>query len=158
MPQPFLVSASDVRVAEPLDIAGDIVSIKVAGKDTDGRYTVMTGWTPPQGGPPLHVHLTDAETFYVLEGTFMFELDGVAHIAETGATVQIPAGVPHLYQNVGDTPGRTVLIVEPAGLDDFFIEFAVLLKTPGGPPMDQVAALHSKFKMELLGPPAASRG
>lgn len=155
---PFLLSASEARVAEPLNIFGDLVTIKVAGKDTGGKYSVMTGQTPPLGGPPLHVHRDVNETFFILEGKFMFELDGVQHFAEAGTTVHIPPGVQHLYQNVGETVGRSVLIVEPAGLDEFFIELAELLKTPGAPPMDLIATLHDKYGMDLAGPPAAMRG
>lgn len=158
MSNPFLVTGEESRVGQPLNIFGDTVVIKVSGQDTGGKYSVMTGETPPLGGPPLHVHRDVNETFYVLEGKFMFELDGVQHIAEAETTVQIPPGVKHLYQNVGDSVGRTLLIVEPAGLDDFFGELAEVLKQPGEPPMEVIAVLHDKFGMDLYGPPAAMRG
>lgn len=143
--------------ANVLNIFGDLVSIKVAGSDTGSQYTVITGQTPPMGGPPLHLHISDSETFYVIDGTFLFELDGEALHATTGDVVHIPAGVKHLYQNVGTEPGHLLLVVAPAGLDEFFIELDSLLKAHTEPPMPEIAALHARFDMELLGPPMAAR-
>jgi quercetin dioxygenase-like cupin family protein len=140
-----------------LNIFGDLVSIKVAGSDTGEQYTVICGQTPRLGGPPLHVHLTDAETFYVIEGTFVFELDGETIHANTGDMIHIPPGVKHLYQNTGTEPGRLLLVVAPAGLDEFFIELDALLKAHAEPPQPEIAALHAKYRMELLGPPMAAR-
>jgi quercetin dioxygenase-like cupin family protein len=140
-----------------LNIFGDLVSIKVAGTETGDQYTVISGQTPPLGGPPLHVHLSDSETFYVVEGTFLFELDGVIHHANTGDVVHIQPGVKHLYQNIGTEPGKLLLVVAPAGLDEFFIELDALLRVHAEPPMPEIAGLHARFKMELLGPPMIAR-
>lgn len=140
-----------------LDIFGDLVSIKVSGDETGNRYTVMTSTTPPLGGPPLHTHVSDFETFYIVDGTFLFELDGEEVHANTGDVVQIPPGVRHLYQNIGAEPGRMLLVVAPAGLDEFFIELDALLRAHAEPPMAEIGALHAKYKMELLGPPRAAR-
>jgi quercetin dioxygenase-like cupin family protein len=140
-----------------LNIFGDLVSIKVAGNETQGQYTVICGETPPLGGPPLHLHTTDAETFYIVEGTFLFELDGEVIHATSGDIVHIQPGVKHLYQNTGADFGKLLLVVAPAGLDEFFIELDSLLKAHAEPPMPEIAALHAKFNMELLGPPMVAR-
>ena len=140
-----------------LNIFGDLVSIKVASAETGHQYTVISGQTPPLGGPPLHLHVSDSETFYVLDGTFIFELDGEIFNANVGDVVHIQPGVKHLYQNVGAEPGKLLLVVSPGGLDDFFIELDSLLNAHAEPPMPEIAALHAKFKMELLGPPMVAR-
>lgn len=142
---------------EILNIFGDLVSIKVSGFETGNQYTVLHGQTPPMGGPPLHVHISDSETFHVLEGTFIFELDGEIVNAVEGDVVHIQPGVKHLYQNVGSEPGRLLLVVAPGGLDDFFVELDALLKAHSEPPMQEIAMLHAKYKMELLGPPMVAR-
>jgi quercetin dioxygenase-like cupin family protein len=140
-----------------LNIFGELVSIKVASAETDNQYTVIWGQSPPLGGPPLHLHVSDSETFYVLEGTYIFELDGEIFNANVGDVVHIQPGVKHLYQNVGAEPGKLLLVVSPGGLDDFFIELDSLLNAHAEPPMPEIAALHAKFKMELLGPPMVAR-
>lgn len=37
--------------------------------ETDGDYFVTEGLVPPDGGPPLHIHQKQVETFYVVEQT-----------------------------------------------------------------------------------------
>lgn len=155
---PFVVAKGETPKGPSLDIFGDQVTILISGRDTGGKYTFMHGVTPPKGGPPLHVHLTDSEVFHVLSGSFLFVLDGQRVEAEQGATVFIPAGVSHQYQNVGDEPGELFLFVEPAGLDDFFIELDALLKAGGAADMGAIALLHAKYRMDLQGPPLAAMG
>lgn len=156
--QPYTYIPAGMPNERVLNIFGDLVTIKVAGAQTDGKVTVIHGETPPKGGPPLHTHVSDSETFYVVEGEFLFVLDGEKIIASAGSTVFIPAGVVHQYQNVGEDFGKLLLVVEPAGLDEFFIELDALLKESEQPNMPAIAALHEKYRMELLGPPLAALG
>lgn len=149
----FHLRAGEARSGRPLSIFTDTVTVRVQGDDTGGRYTVMHGWTPPQGGPPLHRHHRDAETFQVLSSRFAFMLDGQRVEAGPGDTIHIPAGVVHQYQNIGPEPGEVLLVVEPAGLDRFFVELDALLREPGPPDMRRIAELHERYGMDLLGPP-----
>lgn len=142
----------------PLNIFGNLVTIQVSGADSKGTLAVMHDVTPPNGGPPLHRHHSDSEAFYVLEGTFLFELDGAEHVRQAGESLNILPGVAHLYQNTGTTPGKMIIVTTPAGLDEFFVELDALLKSSAEPDMGAVAGLHAKYGMELLGPPRAARG
>ena len=94
----------------------------------------------------------------MVDGKFLFVLDGEHHEVGAGSTVFIPAGTRHQYQNIGDVPGNLLIILAPAGLDQFFIELDALLKQSEEPNMPATAALHAKFGMELLGPPLAHQG
>lgn len=158
MLQPFVAKLGETSKGPKLDIFGDIVTVIVTGSDTDGKYAVLHGVTPPNGGPPLHVHLFESEVFYVLKGSFIFVINGEKLEAPTGSTVFIPAGVSHQYQNNSDETGELLLFVEPAGLDEFFIELDALLKAGGGDDMAAIAELHAKFRMELQGPPLSALG
>jgi quercetin dioxygenase-like cupin family protein len=157
MSTPFIIPAETSRSGPPFDIFGNAVTVKVSGKDTGGTFALMQDVTPPLGGPPLHRHVRDREVFSVLEGQFVFELDGVRATAAAGATVFIPPGVAHLYQNVGDQPGHMLIYIEPAGLDAFFSELDALLRASAAPDMPAIAALHGKYGMDLLGPPLSQR-
>ncbi|MFZ4507802.1 MAG: cupin domain-containing protein [Fimbriimonas sp.] len=141
----------------PLNIFGNTVTVQVSGADSGGKLAVVHDVTPPLGGPPLHKHLTDTEAFYVLEGSFVFELDGVLRTLGVGESITILPGVVHLYQNVGELPGRMLIVTTPAGLDEFFVELDELLKSSAEPDMPAIAALHGRFGMELLGPPLVAR-
>ena len=52
----------------------------------------------------LHVHHSDDEAWYVLEGTLGFRLGEKTATASAGSAVLAPAGMPHSYWNAG--PGR----------------------------------------------------
>jgi quercetin dioxygenase-like cupin family protein len=158
MTESFLLPSADGRASKPYNIFGNLVTIKVASADTDGRIAFMHDVTPPGGGPPLHLHLSESETFYVLYGDFRFELDGKLHSASAGDTVFIPAGVAHRYQNAGSEPGHMLIYIQPGGLDAFFGELDALLKEPGEPSTPAIAALHERFNMKLMGPPLSAEG
>jgi len=139
------------------DIFGDQLWIKLSHGDTGGSYAIIEDVTPPQGGPPLHRHSREDESFYVLEGDFVFEVDGERIAAGPGSTVFAPRGTAHTFQNVGARPGRMLLIVQPAGLDVFFDEVAQAVAGAARPDVALVVPLFQKYGLELLGPPLAAR-
>ena len=82
----------------------------------------MLAMVPPQGGPPLHVHRSEDETFYVLEGTPTFRLGDERIVAGPGDFVNIPRGALHCFRNFSDEPMRMILTFTPAGIEKFFEE------------------------------------
>ena len=70
---------------------------------------------PPGTGVPPHVHPTQDEHIYVLEGVFTLYLDGHWEKAGPGDTVRMPRNLPHAYYNRGDVPTRGLFWVSPAG-------------------------------------------
>jgi mannose-6-phosphate isomerase-like protein (cupin superfamily) len=139
------------------DIFGDQISVKLGHADTDGSYAIMEGVTPPQGGPPLHRHSRENESFYIMEGDFVFEIDGEKLPAGPGCTLFAPRGTAHTFQNVGKTPGRLLVIVQPAGLDVFFDEVAQIASGMAQPDLKVIVPLFQKYGLELLGPPMAAK-
>lgn len=45
----------------------------------------------------MHVHRSDDEMFYILDGTVTFEIDGERFTATSGSMVFAPHGLPHSY-------------------------------------------------------------
>ena len=81
----------------------------VAGDDL-----VLVEWTAEVGKhriAPLHVHHSDDEAWYVLEGALGFLLGEDEVIATKGAAVLAPRGTPHTYWNAGDTEARYLLVM-----------------------------------------------
>jgi len=130
------------------------VTVKLSGKDTAGAYALLENVTQPNEGPPLHVHHREDEGFYVIEGDYVFEAAGKRFEAHTGDFVWVPRDTPHTFQNIGSKPGRLLLTVEPAGVEEFFQELAGL---QGPPDPAIVAPIFAKYGLELLGPPLAAR-
>jgi putative monooxygenase len=69
-----------------------------------GSEKILNGITSFQPGAaiPLHAHNCE-ESVIVLEGSAVFELDGVEHELSRHDTTWIPAGVPHRFRNASDT-------------------------------------------------------
>jgi hypothetical protein len=69
---------------------------------------------------PLHRHTRAEEAFYVLSGRLAVWLDGTEQVAEPGAFLLVPRGVPHAARRVTDEPVRMLTLVSPSGLQRFF--------------------------------------
>ncbi len=155
--QSLLVKIGETRTPSPLNIFGIPMWIKLSGEDTDGDYAIMEDHTPPQQGPPLHRHLREDESFYVIEGQYLFEVDGEQIHAGPGSAVYAPQGTAHRFQNTGLTPGKLLVIVQPAGLDSFFVDIDAATKGAREPDLDVVVPIFEKHGLELLGPPLPPR-
>ena len=98
-------------------VLGADLTIKISSRDTGGAFTVFEGRTRPQEGPPLHRHRDQDEWWYIVEGEYLFEVDGQEIHACAGATVFAPRGSRHTFQNIGAVTGRTVTTVVPGGVE-----------------------------------------
>jgi quercetin dioxygenase-like cupin family protein len=150
--RPF-VSASEV--GEALDTpAGPLVTFMAHGEQTGGAFTAFESRPAPGEGPPFHLHVREDETMYVLEGRLRVRLDEAVRDAPAGSLVFIPRGVPHSWQNVGDTEARFLFLFTPAapGMERFFERAAEL---PDEQRASAFASLAGDAGMEVLGPPLA---
>lgn len=150
----FMVESGEGR---PIHVAGGDVTIKISSRDTGGAFAVFEGRMPPLGGPPLHLHRDQDEWWYVLEGEFLFEVDGQEIYARAGATVFAPRGSRHTFQNIGTTPGRMITTVVPGGLDIFFEELETAAPRGTVPDPAKIVPIFEKHGLELLGPPLSAR-
>ena len=132
---------------------GACVTVKARTPNTGGSLTVLELVTPPKDGPALHSHSREDELWYVLDGDYRFKAGGRMFRASTGGMAFGPRGTPHSFQNIGDTPGRLLVITTPSGLEQFFEEFAQLLPGPVGPEL--FAAVARDSGIEFVGPPLA---
>jgi mannose-6-phosphate isomerase-like protein (cupin superfamily) len=131
---------------------GDVVTIKAATRQTNGSLTVLEFLIAPKEGPALHTHLREDELWYVIEGDFRFKAGDAMLRASTGGMAFGPRGMPHCFQNIGDTPGRLLVITTPSGLERFFEEFAALQPGAAGP--EALTSVGRANWLEFVGPPA----
>lgn len=110
-------------------------SFLVSGEESGGSYTTMEILVPPGKGAGLHVHDTEEEQFYVLDGEVTFWVgDQEFHLA-TGDFVHIPRGVAHRFTN-GARPAKLLSTFSPAlvGFEKFVKETGELVKDGSGDP------------------------
>ena len=124
---------------------GDVYTFLVTGAESGGAYFAMEAVVPPGGGPPLHVHRNENETFYVLEGHCTFRLDEDVIVAGPGDFVNIPIGARHCFKNESDAPVRLVLTFTPSGIEKFFEETLEPAADPTQAPPDNIAAVSARY-------------
>jgi quercetin dioxygenase-like cupin family protein len=141
-------------------VAGDIYTILVSGKDTNGAYCLIDMLIPPDGGPPHHRHDFE-EMFTVLDGDLEFTFRGKPQEVKSGGTINIPSNAPHFFKNVSKKPAHMLCLCAPAGQDDFFLEVGDLLPSRDSTPPklteeqkkergEKAKRLSAKYKTVLL--------
>ena len=70
-----------------------------------------------RGGPPIHAHAAEDDSFYILEGELTFGVEGEEVLAGRGTFVLVPPQVEHTFANRGDAVARFVNVHAPAGFD-----------------------------------------
>lgn len=104
-----------------------------------------------KGRPPRHVHLSQDEWLYVIQGSYVVEVGETRFELGPGDSVLAPRGVPHVWAHVGEGTGRMLVEFHPAGLMEAFFVQATRL---GGVVRGQdLARLFSDHGMQLVGPP-----
>ncbi|HVD66297.1 MAG TPA: cupin domain-containing protein [Gaiellaceae bacterium] len=106
---------------------------------------VIVVWTAEVGTrwvAPLHVHHSDDEAWYVLQGTLGFRLGDDEVEAPAGAAVLARRGTAHTYWNAGTTPARYLLVLRP--------NIARLLEAIHEPGAD-IPALFAQHDSEIVG-------
>ncbi|MET0741942.1 MAG: cupin domain-containing protein [Microvirga sp.] len=90
-------------------------------REPGAGYCLVEALVAPGAGPPPNRHPADDEAFYVLDGTFEFGVGSRTDIATSGDFVRIPSGEVHTFRNVGQAPGRLLIVNAPGTLHvDFF--------------------------------------
>jgi mannose-6-phosphate isomerase-like protein (cupin superfamily) len=132
---------------------GDTITVKAGTQATNGSLSIFDLVVAPGSGPALHIHTRDDEVWYVLDGEFRFKSGGVMLSASTGGMAFGPRGMPHCFQNIGDTAGRLLVITTPSGSERFFEQVAELL--PGPVDAQTLAAVGHANWIKFIGPPLA---
>jgi quercetin dioxygenase-like cupin family protein len=130
---------------------GSQLTFKAVGADTENAFALMEYLLAPGGGAGLHTHSREDESFYVLAGELAVQLEDQAVVATPGDFVRIPRGMPHAFVNQGPDPVTALVIVTPAGLEQFFVDLAALAATAPdgqlGP--DTLGALAARYGLDF---------
>lgn len=112
----------------------------------DGVAFVMREWAHgPNEGPPVHVHHSDDEAWYVLDGSLRFQLGDRTVDAGAGTCVFVPPGVAHTFGNPGPGSARYLIITTPRVL-----ALIDALHGPDAATPDQQAAIYRRYDSEML--------
>jgi len=136
-----------------INVFGIPMFIRIHGRDTGGVVSSVESHDEPGSGPPPHIHHREDETFQILEGEYEFMVDGKTVSAKPGTTIFAPRGVAHTYRYLGQTPGRLMCVITPAGFEGFFEEIGAM-NPQEQQNIPRVMEIAKKFGLEILPPPA----
>ena len=141
---------------------GLLATIKATAEQTGGRYTLVEILAPEGFASPLHVHHSEDEAFWILEGEMTFYVGDQTIKARPGSFLFGPKEVPHAFA-VDSGPARLLFVLSPAGLEELFKEMGeparalTLPPQPEAPPseaeMQQMAVIAAQHGVEFLEPP-----
>ncbi len=148
----FFVASSKTRLAKPLVLKGvtyNSLDIKISTADTDGDQLLIeqNGFSPNMG-PMLHVHHSQDEFVYVLEGEYLFQVGEDKHLMKAGDTIFLPRAIQHGFIQI--TPkARFLLHYQPAGkMEAFFTKMTTLTKPPTP---DEIKKIFADHEMTIVG-------
>jgi quercetin dioxygenase-like cupin family protein len=105
---------------------------------------------PPGTFVPPHIHPTQDEFIYMLEGRFDLVLDGKEFVATVGDLIRLPMQIPHGIFNKSDQVVKCFFWVTPTRklYDLFWAIHSMKEQTPA-----EVVALSAKHEVTFLPPP-----
>jgi quercetin dioxygenase-like cupin family protein len=130
---------------------GSQITFKAVGAETGGAYAALEYIAAPGAGAALHTHSREEESFYIIEGTLTFQLGVEVVRAGPGDFVRIPVGLHHAFANAEAAPARALIVLVPAGLEQFFVDLAGLLASSpqGGPAPEVIEALNRRYGLNV---------
>lgn len=121
--------------------------VLLSGSQTNGSHAIFEDIVEPGVGPGRHIHHEQDETFFFLEGSFDFEIDGVLYHMGPGDISFVPRETVHAFKNVGATSGRLRYMFTPAlKAKEMFRAFFAEQESGGLTPeaMEEIAKQHNQ--------------
>lgn len=150
----FKILAGEGRIHGHIKLKGvnsNILDVKISGSDTNGDLAIFEQTSISQGrGTPLHIHASQDEIFYVIEGSYKFQVGEDKYDLITGDSIFLPRQVAHAWTQVSEK-GKMTVTMQPAGkLENFFITIAALNHEPS---QQEIAKMFADNDMQVVGPP-----
>ena len=132
---------------------GGLMTWKVTAEETGGVFLMFEDQLDVGKVTPLHQHPDADETFYLLEGEILLDIDGEQRKLHAGGVVVLPRGVPHAFKV---TTATRMLCVQTPGSGEAFYRLASE-SAPTPVDFDRIrAAAMATGAIEILGPPPFS--
>ena len=154
MAKGFKINSGEGRIHGHIKLKGvnsNILDVKVSGSDTNGDLAIFEQTSLSQGkGTPLHIHNSQDEVFYVMEGAYYFQVGEEKYNLAVGDSIFLPRKVAHAWTQVSEK-GKMSVILQPAGkLENFFVTMSQLDHEPS---QSEIAKIFADNDMQVVGPP-----
>ena len=144
---PYLARPEDQEILHFLEPQ----RLLVGGEHTNYEFALLEGGGRRGFGPPRHLHRHAEETFIVLSGELLIDVDGDQHTAGAGHVAVLRKNVPHTFIVLSEH-ARFLTLHTPAGFDEFVRHVSDL--SAGGKDVDRAtfAAVAAEHGIDILGP------
>ena len=92
--------------------------------------TIIEGLVCRNAGARTHYHLSEDESFFLLNGTYPFAVDGWQFCAQPRTTAFIPRNVTQSFRYINDKPIHVQILFTPSGREEFLAKFSFLNDNP----------------------------
>jgi quercetin dioxygenase-like cupin family protein len=148
-PAPALhpVGRGEDRTGTPHSLGFSTLCFKVLSADTGGNLFVIEHTNlMPGTGPALHLHYSQEEWFYVMEGSVIFQVGEKRITLRAGESVLGPRRIAHTFSAVGE-PAHMLIAFSPAGkMEQYFIDAVA------HPKLAATEDFMNRYDVKWLGP------
>lgn len=104
------MNTSEEMSGDTLWFGNTSVTILVSSTDGADGMAVIEHRMPYGEAPPLHIHHSEDEIFFCLEGEMLVEVAGVGRLLQAGDCAIAPKGVPHRFRVVSRSGARSLTV------------------------------------------------
>ncbi len=153
-PPPFVTRAADRR--RLLWAGGTVFDLIIGGQQSGGAVSLLDQTGRRGDVTPLHIHNSEAEIFYVLEGGITAWSGSEVHQIDAGGAVYLPAGQPHAF-GIRTDEARLITVTAPGQFGDFVTAAGIPITgdTPASWEFDvgRITAAAEPHDIQIVGPP-----
>ena|SRR5262245_34055427 len=131
-------------------VTGGLFRMIATGASNAGTYVLAEYSTGPGIGAPPHRHKNEDEAFFVLEGRYLLQVDAQRYEIGSGDFAFFPRGTVHAFKNISPASSRVLVLLTPAGSEQFYREVGEL---PDPPPPERLIAVGAKYGIEVVAGP-----
>jgi quercetin dioxygenase-like cupin family protein len=123
--------------------SGSLFTFLATGEETQAQFALTEVVARKGNAPPPHIHHREDETFYVLEGEITVSVGDRIIKATPGTMVFLPRDTAHSFV-IESEHLRMLVLLAPAGLENWFKEFSVPAPDMTLPPAIEAHTVKSK--------------
>lgn len=141
------VPAGEDRTGHLHPLGFSSLAFKVVTSDTAGNlFVIEHSNLTPDTGPALHMHFSQEEWFYVMEGEVRFQVGDRRLQLRPGESFLAPRRIPHTFSAIG-SPAHMLIAFTPADkMEQYFIDAAA------HPSLAATADFMNRYDMQWIGP------
>lgn len=120
-------------------------ALLISSQQTGGQFCLGTIKADFNGGPALHIHEREDETFFILRGQFEFTVGDDILTARSGDTVFAPRNIAHTWKCISLEGGEFLGIITPGGFEGALAEMSDILAQGTPEALAGIAGIFARY-------------